>query len=207
MPSPLHIISLLFTGFAARELRLERVHSRPGSPCVRRALVLALTLAFALPKRRGHLRGGAASVRTGNRAPLVRPALFSRARAGLMYGMVMLQFATFIVWAFGVQLYYKVYIGYSPVRMVVRLTPMFVTGLICNIFLALVIGRVPALWLPASGTLTSTLRGVDSWFNHVQQGAARTRWGRTTLRCGRASRLAGSAECIAWEQSRSPLSP
>ncbi|KAJ7119229.1 hypothetical protein C8R43DRAFT_1137115 [Mycena crocata] len=81
--------------------------------------------------------------------PLLRPALFARAggRVGAVFGVALLQFAAFMVWNFWVQLYYQVYIGYSPVRTVVRLTPMFVTGLVCNVVVALIVGRVRAGWL------------------------------------------------------------
>ncbi|KAJ7867541.1 hypothetical protein B0H14DRAFT_3441751 [Mycena olivaceomarginata] len=34
---------------------------------------------------------------------------------------------------------------------------MFVTGVICNIVVTLVVGRVPTGWLLASGTLTTTI--------------------------------------------------
>ncbi|KAJ7645330.1 hypothetical protein B0H17DRAFT_409735 [Mycena rosella] len=125
--------------------------------------------ALALAKRNRHLRGGApVSVRTGHCAP--RAFLARAGRVGLVSGAALLQFAAFMVWVFWVQLYYQVYIGCSPVRTVVRLTPMFATGLICDMFVPLVVGRVPALWLIASGTLTTTLRGVD---NGVRPLAAR----------------------------------
>ncbi|KAJ7106912.1 major facilitator superfamily domain-containing protein [Mycena epipterygia] len=124
---------LLLALFAAWEVHLERVHSRPGG-AVQRAL------AYAPP-------------------PLLRPSLFARARGrvGVVYAIALLQFAAFMVWAFWVQLYYQVYIGYSPVRTVVRLTPMFVTGLICNVVVALIVGRVKTIWLLATGTLTTTI--------------------------------------------------
>ncbi|KAJ6489858.1 efflux transporter [Mycena sanguinolenta] len=91
--------------------------------------------------------------------PLLPPSLFTRrrGRVGVIYGIALLQFGAFMIWAFWVQLYYQVYIGYSPVRTVVRLTPMFVTGLICNVVVALLVGRVPTLWLLATGTLTTTI--------------------------------------------------
>ncbi|KAJ7099673.1 hypothetical protein C8R44DRAFT_810128 [Mycena epipterygia] len=54
-------------------------------------------------------------------------------------------------------LYYQVHIGCSPVRMVVRLTLMFVTGLICNVVVVLIAGRVKTIWLLATGTLTTTI--------------------------------------------------
>ncbi|KAJ7079182.1 major facilitator superfamily domain-containing protein [Mycena epipterygia] len=89
--------------------------------------------------------------------PLLRPGLFTRARGrvGVVYVIVLLHFAAFMVWAFW--LYYQVYIGYSPVRTVMRLTPMFVTGLICNVVVALTIGRIKTIWLLATGTLTTTI--------------------------------------------------
>ncbi|KAF8145372.1 major facilitator superfamily domain-containing protein [Mycena galopus ATCC 62051] len=91
--------------------------------------------------------------------PLLPPSLFARrrARVGVVYVIALLQFGGFMIWAFWVQLYYQIYIGYSPVRTVVRLTPMFVTGLICNVVVALIVGRVRTVWLLASGTLTTTL--------------------------------------------------
>ncbi|KAF7360738.1 MFS domain-containing protein [Mycena venus] len=91
--------------------------------------------------------------------PLLPPSLFARrkGRVGVIYGIALLQFGAFMIWAFWVQLYYQIYIGYSPVRTVVRLTPMFVTGLICNVVVALIVQRVPTLWLLASGTLTTTV--------------------------------------------------
>ncbi|KAJ7079177.1 hypothetical protein C8R44DRAFT_824880 [Mycena epipterygia] len=72
-----------------------------------------------------------------------------------------------MVWAFWVQLYYQVSIGYSTVR----LTPMFITGLICSVVVALIVGRAPywALGFPAAvcsivGTRNScSRRGRCSW--------------------------------------------
>ncbi|KAJ7079170.1 hypothetical protein C8R44DRAFT_91709 [Mycena epipterygia] len=76
--------------------------------------------------------------------PPLRSSLFTRARGkvGVVYTIALLQFAVFMVWAFWVQLYYQVYIGYSPVRTVMQLTPMFVTGLFCNVVVALIVGRI-----------------------------------------------------------------
>ncbi|KAJ7032369.1 efflux transporter [Mycena alexandri] len=91
--------------------------------------------------------------------PLLPPSIFTRAggRVGVVYGIALLQFAAFMIWAFWVQLYYQVYIGYSPVRTVVRLTPMFVTGIICNVVVALIVRRVPTQLILASGTLTTSI--------------------------------------------------
>ncbi|KAJ7106888.1 hypothetical protein C8R44DRAFT_885579 [Mycena epipterygia] len=115
----------------ARSPRLQRVFM---SPRVQRAL------AYAPP-------------------PLLRPSLFTRTRGrvSMVYAIALLQFAALMVRAVWVQLYYQVYIGYSPVRIVVRLMPMFITELICNVVVALIVGRVKTIWLLAIGTLTTTI--------------------------------------------------
>ncbi len=40
------------------------------------------------------------------------------------------------------QLYYQSYLGLSPILTMVRLLPMFVTGVACNVVIALVVGHV-----------------------------------------------------------------
>ncbi|KAJ7474230.1 major facilitator superfamily domain-containing protein [Mycena latifolia] len=91
--------------------------------------------------------------------PLMRPGLFARARGrvGIMYVAAMLEFAAFMGWAFWVQLYYQSYIGYSPVRTVIRLVAMCVCGLLCNALVALIVGRVPVVWLIATGLTVAAL--------------------------------------------------
>lgn len=39
-------------------------------------------------------------------------------------------------------MYYQNYVGLSPVLTMVRLLPMNVTGFLCNVVVALVVGRV-----------------------------------------------------------------
>ncbi|KAJ7841749.1 hypothetical protein B0H14DRAFT_2782456 [Mycena olivaceomarginata] len=143
---------LLLVLFGLWELRLERVHSRPGG---------ALYSSPPASKSRSTSRlasnpaSSAPPWRTRPRPP--PPSLFARRRGrlGVIYLIALLQFAAFMIWAFWVQLYYQVYIGYSPVRTVVRLVPMFVTGLLCNVLVALLVGRVRIVWLLAGGTLTT----------------------------------------------------
>lgn len=45
------------------------------------------------------------------------------------------------------QLYYQSYIGYSSLRTVVRLLPMFVSGVLCNVVVAFIVGRVSIVYL------------------------------------------------------------
>ncbi|KAG5653775.1 hypothetical protein H0H81_010616 [Sphagnurus paluster] len=68
-----------------------------------------------------------------------------------------LTWCSFLSWNFWAQLYYQNYMGYSPVRTVLRLLPMFVSGVICNILVAAVIGYVPVLYLIVIGTAGTSL--------------------------------------------------
>ena len=45
------------------------------------------------------------------------------------------------------QLYYQNYQGYTPILTAVRLIPMSVTGVLCNLVVALVIGRIDVVYL------------------------------------------------------------
>ena len=45
------------------------------------------------------------------------------------------------------QLYYQDYLGLNPILNMVRLLPMFVTGVMCNVVVALVVGHVPVVLL------------------------------------------------------------
>ncbi|CCM00646.1 uncharacterized protein FIBRA_02683 [Fibroporia radiculosa] len=91
--------------------------------------------------------------------PLMRVSLWGRARGKLAITLViaLLEYSSFMTFNFWVQLYYQDYLRLSPVLTMVRLIPMFVTGVICNVFVALVVGRVPLAILVAIGTaLTAT---------------------------------------------------
>lgn len=42
-----------------------------------------------------------------------------------------------------VQLYYQNYLGLTPVLTMLRFIPMFVMGCLCNVFVAMVVARLP----------------------------------------------------------------
>ncbi|KAJ6509090.1 major facilitator superfamily domain-containing protein [Mycena vulgaris] len=137
-----YIIVLLVVGvvflvlFIYWQMYLERIHSFLDSP------------ACGYSHRRAHTRRHPSCARDCSHAPA--------AAVGIMYVAAILEFAAFMGWTFWVQLYYQSYIGYSPVRTVVRLVPMFTYGLLCNALVAVIVGRVPVVWLVATGlTLTS----------------------------------------------------
>ncbi|KAL0949753.1 hypothetical protein HGRIS_009791 [Hohenbuehelia grisea] len=89
--------------------------------------------------------------------PLMKISLWSRARgrfAAVMW-IAIFNWCAFRAWGFWIQLYYQDYAGYSPVRTMVRLLPMFVTGILCNFVVANVVGRVPVIYLIVMGTLVT----------------------------------------------------
>ena len=51
------------------------------------------------------------------------------------------------------QLYYQDYLGLDPILTMVRLLPMFITGVTCNVIIALVVSHVPLVVLASTSTL------------------------------------------------------
>lgn len=91
--------------------------------------------------------------------PLMKLSIWSRAkgRMSVMLVIAFLEWCSFMSWNFWVQLYYQNFLLLSPVRTMIRLIPMFVTGLSCNLIVALVVGRVDVVFLIVAGTaLTAT---------------------------------------------------
>ncbi|KAG6837022.1 hypothetical protein H0H93_016229 [Arthromyces matolae] len=81
--------------------------------------------------------------------PLMKVSLWKRAkgRFAAMMCIAFLEWCSFLAWGFWAQLYYQNYRGYSPILTVVRVLPMFVSGILCNVFVAAVVGRVPIVYL------------------------------------------------------------
>ena len=53
------------------------------------------------------------------------------------------------------QLYYQNYVQLSPILTMVRMLPMFVTGVACNVVIALIIGRVDVMYIVGASLLPS----------------------------------------------------
>ncbi|KII86695.1 hypothetical protein PLICRDRAFT_55610 [Plicaturopsis crispa FD-325 SS-3] len=87
--------------------------------------------------------------------PLMKVSIWkrSRGRFAVVQWIAFLNWMTFLSWAFWVQLYYQDYAHFSPVLTMVRLLPMMVTGVLCNIVVAMVVGHVPLVFLMCTGTL------------------------------------------------------
>ncbi|KAI0956385.1 hypothetical protein AcV7_006804 [Taiwanofungus camphoratus] len=91
--------------------------------------------------------------------PVMRVSLWGRGRGMLavILCLAFLEYGGFLNFSFWIQLYYQNYEYLSPVLTMVRLLPMFVTGVLCNVIVALVVGRVPVVFLITMGmALTAT---------------------------------------------------
>ncbi|KNZ77844.1 hypothetical protein J132_03353 [Termitomyces sp. J132] len=91
--------------------------------------------------------------------PLMKASLWTRAkgRFAAMMLIAFLEWCAFLAWGFWAQLYYQDYCGYSPLLTVIRVLPMFVSGVLCNIFVASVVAYVPIVVLLTVGTLGTSL--------------------------------------------------
>jgi len=87
----------------------------------------------------------------------MRLDLWTRAggKFAAMQGIAFLQWCAFMSWALWAQLYYQTYKNYTPVRTMVRLLPMTVTGALLNVFVGLVVGWLDVLWLLIIGTMAT----------------------------------------------------
>jgi hypothetical protein len=93
--------------------------------------------------------------------PIMKMSLWTRVhgRLAVVFLVALLNWCSFQAWIYWVTLYYQNYVGFSPLRTVVRLVPMFVTGIACNAFVALFVDHIPMTILVACGT---TLTGCAS---------------------------------------------
>ncbi|KAF8589004.1 efflux transporter [Ramaria rubella] len=91
------------------------------------------------------------------RQPLMRLELWTRAqgRFSAMQGVAFLEWCAFDAWILWTQLYYQAYKNYSPVRAMIRLLPMTVTGLILNFIVGSIVGWIDAVWLLVVGTIAT----------------------------------------------------
>ncbi|KAA1477463.1 efflux transporter, partial [Dentipellis sp. KUC8613] len=103
--------------------------------------------------------------------PLLRMSMWKRAqgRFAVMQVIACVNWCSFLSWTFWVQLYYQNFLHLSPVLTMVRFLPMFVTGVLCNIAIAVVIGRIDVALILMFGT---ALTGVANIFFAVIQADA-----------------------------------
>lgn len=86
--------------------------------------------------------------------PIMKLSMWTRAkgRFTVMQLIAFLSWSSFLAYNFWVQLFYQDYLHLNPVLTMVRLLPMSVTGVCCNIIVALFVGRVDLVYLMIIGT-------------------------------------------------------
>jgi hypothetical protein len=74
----------------------------------------------------------------------MRPSLWTRGHGKLaaIFAIAFFNNAAFLAWQFWVQLYYQTYLGLTPILTMVRMLPMFVSGILANVVVAYLVGRV-----------------------------------------------------------------
>jgi hypothetical protein len=87
--------------------------------------------------------------------PLMKPSMWTRAngRFAVMQTIACVNWAAFTIWIVWVELYYQTYLNLSPIHTMLRLLPMFASGMVANALIALLIGRVDVMYIVATGTL------------------------------------------------------
>jgi len=81
-------------------------------------------------------------------------------RFSAMMAIAIFEWCCFNGWIFWVTLYYQNYMGFTPMQTVVRLLPMSVSGILCNLFVGFFISRIRLFYILVAGMLatsTSTL--------------------------------------------------
>ncbi|OCH86167.1 efflux transporter [Obba rivulosa] len=94
--------------------------------------------------------------------PLMRISIWGRdhGRLAVMLCIAFLEWCGFLSWQFWAQLYYQNYENYTPVLTMVRFIPMFITGVLCNVVVALVVGRIPGVILIVFGTALTSVASL-----------------------------------------------
>ncbi|KAF9254845.1 MFS general substrate transporter [Marasmius fiardii PR-910] len=94
--------------------------------------------------------------------PLMRLSLWTRAngRVAVVMGIQFLLSCAFLGWQYWTMLYYQNFLGLDAIHTVIRLIPSFVTGLLCNVIVALTVSRLPLVALMAVGTFSSALAAL-----------------------------------------------
>ena len=106
-----------------------------------------------------HAQHDAARERWWTPPPLMKPSIWTRMRGRMTVMLVIafLEYGAFSSWILWAQLYYQDFLHLSPISTMLRLLPMFVAGCLCNVIVALLVGRLPLVLLIVAGTaLTAT---------------------------------------------------
>lgn len=81
--------------------------------------------------------------------PLMKLSMWTYAhgRFAVMQIIACINWAAFSCWLVWVQLYYQTYLNLSPIHTMLRILPMFFSGIVANIIIALIIGRIEVVYI------------------------------------------------------------
>ncbi|KAK0486636.1 putative efflux transporter [Armillaria luteobubalina] len=94
--------------------------------------------------------------------PLMRVSLWTRAggRVAVTFMITLLTWCALYSWLYWAQLYYQSYVGLAPLVTVIRLLPAYITGVIYNVILTVLISRVPFALLMVSGNVLTAVASL-----------------------------------------------
>ncbi|KAK0218562.1 putative efflux transporter [Armillaria nabsnona] len=94
--------------------------------------------------------------------PLMRVSLWTRAggRVAVTFIITLLTWCALYSWLYWAQLYYQSYIGLAPLVTVIRLLPAYITGVIYNVILTILMSRVPFALLMVSGNVLTAVASL-----------------------------------------------
>ncbi|KAF8319051.1 efflux transporter [Clavulina sp. PMI_390] len=89
--------------------------------------------------------------------PLLRLSIVRRAhgKLGVMVCVAFFVWACMSGWSLYAVLYYQTYLGLNPVHQMIRMLPMNVTGVTCNVVVALAVARIPGIILIVTGCIVT----------------------------------------------------
>jgi hypothetical protein len=79
----------------------------------------------------------------------MKPSMWTHAhgRFAVMQIIACINWAAFSCWLVWVQLYYQTYLNLTPIHTMLRILPMFFSGVVANIIIALMIGRIDVIYI------------------------------------------------------------
>ncbi|KAI0251756.1 efflux transporter [Lactifluus subvellereus] len=86
--------------------------------------------------------------------PLMKLSMWTRAHGrAVMQTIACVNWAAFTSWIVWVQLYYQTYLNLTPIRTMLRVLPAVFMGIVANVTIALIVGRIDVVYIVAVGTL------------------------------------------------------
>ena len=81
--------------------------------------------------------------------PLMKLSMWTHAhgRFAVVQIIASVNWASFSCWLVWVQLYYQTYLNLTPIHTMLRILPMFFMGVVANVIIALIIGRIDVVYI------------------------------------------------------------